>query len=655
VERGEIEETGEYDLEGLFVRLDYAIRTVGAKRVVLDTIESLFAGLKNDGILRSETGAAVPLAEGSGRHRGDHRGTRRGLPSATCRTVHACFLGSISCVLLSAWSKAMIKNETDQHEQTEALQVRLAEAEDMLRAIRHGEIDALVVEGAGGNQVYTLHSADEPCRNLVEQMQEGAVVLTLGGDILYANARFAALVGEPLESVVGSRVDRFVNASDRDDFEILLRAGSGRRRSSLIGQDSGAFEVSLSLTTTASTTGDRLNLIVTDLRELLAANNNRERAERDSRSKDEFLAMLAHELRNPLGAISTAVSVLALTHAEGEAATRAQEVIARQVGQISHLINDLLDAERVVSGKIRLNRQPLDMAEAVRRAVATFAGDVRLDRHIDIGPEPVWINADPVRLEQVLTNILINAVKYTPAGGQIRVAVRTDGNDAVLSVEDTGFGISPEVMPFIFDMYVQADRTLDRAQGGLGIGLPLVRRLVELHGGTVVASSAGEGHGTTFTLRLKRMPPARTSAHTSFPPSRCSKPRRVLLVEDSGDAREMLRMTLQLAGHVVYDASDGVQGLELLNVVRPDVGIIDISLPGMDGYQLAKRIREEPNGRGMLLLAMTGYSAPGYSAPGDADRSLEHGFDYHLVKPVDLDHIARLLGENTGALQGISA
>ena len=175
----------------------------------------------------------------------------------------------------------------------------------MLRAIRQGEIDALVVEGAGGNQVYTLHSAEEPYRNLVEQMQEGAVVLTSRGDILYANARFAALVGEPLESVVGSRIDRFVDASDRDDFETLLRAGSGRRRSRLIGPDSSAFEVSLSLTTTASANGDRLNLIVTDLTELLEANSNRDRAERDSRTKDEFLAMLAHELRNPLGAISS--------------------------------------------------------------------------------------------------------------------------------------------------------------------------------------------------------------------------------------------------------------------------------------------------------------------------------------------------------------
>jgi signal transduction histidine kinase/ActR/RegA family two-component response regulator len=543
----------------------------------------------------------------------------------------------------------MIKGQADHHDQTEMLRVRLAEAENMLRAIRQGEIDALVVEGAAGNQVYTLHSADEPYRNLVEQMQEGAVVLTLGGDILYSNARFAALVGEPLETVVGSRVERFVNAADRDDFEILLRSGSGRRRSSLIGSHSGAFEVSLSLTTTVSPNGDRLNLIVTDLRELFEANSNRERAERESRTKDEFLAMLAHELRSPLGAISNAVRVLELSHAEGDAATRAHEVLARQVGQITHLINDLLDAERVVSGKIRLNRRPLDMAEAVRRAVATFAGDSRFDGHIDISAEPVWIDADAVRLEQVLSNVLTNAVKYTPADGQIRVALHGDGNDAVLIVEDTGFGVSPELMPFIFDMYVQADWTLDRAQGGLGIGLPLVRRLVELHGGTIVASSGGEGQGTTFTLRLKQVPSTRASAGIALTPDRYTKPRRVLLIEDSGDAREMLRMMLQLAGHVVYDAADGVRGLELLNVVRPDVGIIDISLPGLDGYQLARRIREEPFGRGMLLLAMTGYSAP-----GDADRSLEHGFDYHLVKPVDLDQIARLLSEGAGAFQGTS-
>ena len=524
----------------------------------------------------------------------------------------------------------------DIREQNETLRVRLAEAEEMLRAIREGEIDALVVEGVGGNQVYTLHSAEEPYRNLVEQMQEGAVVMTARREILYSNARFAALVGEPLQSVNGSHFGRFVHPSDKDPVETLLRVGYGRGRCRLLGPNSDGFEVSLSLTTTH---GERRNLIVTDMTELLDAHSNRDRAERDSRTKDEFLALLAHELRNPLAAISTAAHVLKVTPAEGAHENRAHDVIARQVGQITRLIDDLLDIERVVSGKIRLNRRPFDLANLVRRAVATFPADAQLDRHIDVSIEPAWVDGDAVRIEQVLTNILTNAVKYTPAGGRIRVALRADGADAVLSVEDSGFGISPSLLPFIFDMYVQSDQTIDRARGGLGIGLALVRRLVELHEGSVTASSEGEGHGSTFTVRLTAvMPLAETSSEMAFPQERRAKPRRVLLIEDSREAREMLRMMLEFAGHVVYDAADGVRGIELLNVVRPHVGIIDLSLPIMDGYQVARRIREKPEGRSMLLVALTGYGSP-----DDSRHSLEHGFDYHLVKPVDPDYLERLI------------
>ena len=541
-------------------------------------------------------------------------------------------------------SKTVITSYVDVPNQTETLRTRLAEAEDVLQAIRQGEVDAVVVEGPGGQQVYTLHSAEEPYRTLVEQMQEGAVVLTAGGDILYANARFAALVGEPLESVVGSRMDRFVNTSDRDDFEALLGAGGGRRRSRLLASGAGILDVSLSLATTVSAAGNRLNLIVTDLREILAANSDRDRAHRDSRTKDEFLAMLAHELRTPLGTIASAVHVLELAHANGEAATRAHDAIARQVGHISQMIDDLLDVERVVSGKIRLNRQPLDLAGEVRRTLATFADDVRLDRRIEISTEPVWIDGDAGRLEQVLTNLVTNAVKYTPPGGTIRVALRADGADAVLSVEDSGFGISPALLPLIFDMYVQADRTLDRARGGLGIGLPLVRRLVELHGGTIAASSLGDGCGSTFTVRLKQSSLSAQVGRTS-PPAHRAQARRVLLIEDSADAREMLRMTLELAGHEVYEAADGARGLELLNVGRPDVGIIDIGLPRMDGYQVARRIREAPHGRGMLLVALTGEPPS-----SDATIAPEDGFDYHLIKPIDFDQLARLLSETAEGL-----
>jgi two-component system, sensor histidine kinase len=541
----------------------------------------------------------------------------------------------------------MTTSQSELHETTDTLRARLAESEETLRAIRHGEIDALVVDGVDGSRVYTLHSAEEPYRHLVEEMQEGAVVLTGHGEILYANARFAALVGEPLESVMASRIDRFVNPSDRVDFEIMLAAGSGRRRSSLIRSDSSALEVGLSLTTTIATNGRRLNLIVTDLAELLEANRGRDRAEHDSRTKDNFLAMLGHELRTPLSAISNAVQVLRLTRCEGESAARADEVVRRQVSHVTQLINDLLDVERVVSGRIRLNRQPLDLSEAVRRAVATFTGDAGLDRYIEISTEPAWVDVDAMRLEQVLTNLVANAVKYSPSGGRIRVALRSDGCDAVLTVEDAGSGISPRLLPFIFDMYVQADRTLDRARGGLGIGLTLVRRLVELHGGTVTASSAGEGHGSTFTMRLTQISADRKPADLSASaPARRARPKRVLLIEDSEDARGMLRMILELAGHVVYDAADGLRGLELLHVARPDAAVIDIGLPGMDGYQVARRIRDEPHGRGMLLLALTGYDSA-----GDAARAAEHGFDYHLIKPVDPDHLARLLASGVNELR----
>jgi len=534
----------------------------------------------------------------------------------------------------------MFRRHADTRDETERLRVRLAEAEEMLRAIQHGEIDALVVEGDAGNQVYTLHSAEEPYRDLVEQMQEGAVVLTDRGDILYANSRFATLVGMPLQSVVGSRFNRFVSVSERDDLETLLVAGSARRRCGLLRPDSGPLEVSLSLTTIRSAHGERRNLIVTDMTELLEAHSNRDRAERDSRTKDEFLALLAHELRNPLGAITAAAHVLKTTHAEGDSATRAHHVIARQVGHLTQLIDDLLDIERVVSGKIRLKRQPLNLADLVRAAVATLSADARLDRQIDVCTEPAWVDGDAVRIQQVVMNILTNAVKYTPPAGRILVALRAEGDDAVLSVEDSGFGIAPSLLPFIFDIYVQADHPVERARGGLGIGLALVRRLVGLHGGTVVASSDGEGKGSRFTVRLKKIPSAEMASGVSVPRERRAKPRRVLLIEDSGEAREKLRSLLELAGHVVYHTTDGIRGIELLNVVRPHVGIIDMTLPGMDGYQVARRIREKPQGRGMLLLALTGQVST-----GDSVHWLEHGFDYHLIKPVDQDYLARLIGD----------
>jgi len=523
------------------------------------------------------------------------------------------------------------------------VETRLVEAEEMLLAIRHGEVDALVVDGPDGSHVYTLHSAEEPYRILVEQMQEGALVLTAGGDITYANAGFAALVGEPLGTVVGSRLDRFVLESDRRDVEGVIKRGSGRCSARLIAPGSRTIEVSLSLTTTESPTGDRRNLIVTDLRDLLEARINRDAAQRENRAKDEFLATFAHELRTPLGAIGAAARLLQGAASPRAGSSRPYEVILRQVDHVSRLIGDLLDVERVVLGKVRLTREPIDLADAIRHVVEAAASDVATgDRQITFNAEPVWVEWDAVRLQQVATNLLTNAVKYTPPGGQIRVTVRADGADAVLSVEDTGFGIAPALLPVIFDRYVQVDRSLDHFNDGLGIGLALVRRLVEMHDGTVVASSDGEGRGSTFTLRLPRISAPCESSCVPVSTERRKQSRRVLVIQNNADDRQRLRRMFELAGHDVYDAPDVEGGLELVRAVSPDVGIIDLSSPVVDRRIVARRFRESPHGRMMVLVAV----GPPECASG-AKESSQDGFDFHFARPLDVEHVARLLSSGT--------
>ena len=365
----------------------------------------------------------------------------------------------------------------------------------------------------------------------------------------------------------------------------------------------------------------------------------RAEAEAANRTKDEFLAMLGHELRNPLGAISSAAHVLSRTAGSNNASARASDVIGRQVQHLARIVDDLLDVSRVVAGKVVLRLQPVDLAEIVRR-VATLHGGPAGARHvISVHTTPTWVSADPTRLEQVLTNLLANSVKYTPPGGEITVSVRRDGNQAVLAVRDTGVGIRPELLPRVFELFVQGDRSLERSAGGLGIGLTLVRQLVELHGGTVEASSPGAGRGSTFTVRLPvfAAPP---DADDAARPATPAPARRVLVVEDNDDAREMLRNLLHLFGHEVHEACDGASGIEQARRVRPDAALIDIGLPGIDGYEVARRIRADVPGA--RLVALTGYGQP-----EDRERALAAGFDVHLVKPVDPEQLQRLLAART--------
>jgi signal transduction histidine kinase len=361
-------------------------------------------------------------------------------------------------------------------------------------------------------------------------------------------------------------------------------------------------------------------------------------AENANRAKDEFLAMLGHELRNPLGAISNASTILQTPNVPPDTAGRARSVISRQVGHLTRLMDDLLDVGRALTGKIQLRRQACDLALVVGQSVATLRSAQRFRDHRVVEEyHPVWVDCDPIRLDQVVSNLLVNAVKYTPAGGSIRVSVSQETNHAVLRVADDGIGIVPELASRVFDLFVQGERALDRSQGGLGIGLTLVRRLVEMHGGGVSVHSDGPGRGAEFTVRLPAIDVPR-SAPVPAPRAASEPPRHILVVEDNMDAADTLRALLELHGHRVDTANDGVSGLERALATQPEVVLLDVGLPGMDGYEVARRIRSATGIRRPLLVAITGYGAP-----EDRQRAIDAGFDAHITKPVEYPTLATLL------------
>jgi two-component system CheB/CheR fusion protein len=361
-----------------------------------------------------------------------------------------------------------------------------------------------------------------------------------------------------------------------------------------------------------------------------------------AQAKDEFLAMLSHELRNPLSTITTTLGVLDRRVGD-DTLQPLIAIITRQAGQLTRLVDDLLDVARVTSGKIELRSEFVDLHALAVHCVDALAEPARLRRHdVAVHGESLHVHGDPARLEQVIRNLLDNAIKYTPMGGEIRVATRLDGADAVLTVRDSGEGIPAELLGTVFDLFVQGTQALDRPRGGLGLGLSLVKRLVTLHNGSVSAWSAGPGRGSEFTVRLPAIPPADVADAT---PVRSTAPalpvprRRVLVVEDNDDARESLQLLLEVAGHDVESAADARAALAKLPTFQPDVALIDIGLPDVDGYALAQKIREQ-TGPALRLIALTGY---GQSE--DRHKALAAGFDLHVTKPVDPDRLERLLAD----------
>jgi signal transduction histidine kinase/ActR/RegA family two-component response regulator len=363
------------------------------------------------------------------------------------------------------------------------------------------------------------------------------------------------------------------------------------------------------------------------------------------RRKDEFLAMLAHELRNPLAPVRNALRIMQMPNAPPNVLAQARELTERQIGQMSRLVDDLLEVSRVSRGKIELKKETVDLAAVLTRAVEAALPAVNARRHelkLALPRHAVLLDADPARLEQVFVNLLTNAAKFTPHGGRIEVTAEHEGDRAVVRVRDTGVGIAADLLPRIFELFVQAEQGSDRTEGGLGIGLTLVKSLVELHGGSIVARSAGPDQGSEFHISLPGVVSEAASAGqraASAEPLRVP-PQRILVVDDSKDAAESLALLLQLQGHQVRTANSGGEALPVAETLQPNVVFLDIGLPGMDGYEVARRMRGQPSGGRMLLVAVTGYGQD-----EDRRRSREAGFDHHLVKPADLAAVERILAD----------
>jgi PAS domain S-box-containing protein len=357
------------------------------------------------------------------------------------------------------------------------------------------------------------------------------------------------------------------------------------------------------------------------------------------RRKNEFLATLAHELRNPLAPIRNSLHILRMSGEVGPVVERVCEMMERQVGHLVRLVDDLLEVSRITRGAIELRKERVALASILRNAVDTSRPLIEASHHnlaISIPPEPFMVEVDPVRLGQVIANLLNNAAKYTVEGGQIQLTARRQGDWALISVRDNGVGIPAEMLPRVFEMFAQVDRTLKRAQGGLGIGLTLARNLVHLHGGQIEAFSEGLGHGSEFVVRL---PLADQSSHeaTDAPKEALRSAavvpiNYILVVDDNRDAADSLAMLLRCQGHQVQVAHDGPAALEAVKVKRPEIVLLDIGMPGMDGYDVARAFRNAPEYRNLTLIAVTGWGQE-----EDRRKAQESGFDYHLTKPVNLE------------------
>lgn len=471
------------------------------------------------------------------------------------------------------------------------------------------------------------------------------------GTVFYVNEAFERAIGIPRAELVGRRSpDFYFDPAERLALrDTIAEKGSARDVELRFKRADGTpFWVSGSVTPILY--GGELAYVgsaidITARKEVEQALQQSESALREaSGRKDEFLAMLSHELRNPLAAIRSAVHVLGKAPVGSDARRRAQGVLERQTALLARMVDDLLDVSRIARNKIRLLCERTSLTALVRSAIedhrGTFAGqEVELTENL--ATDPMWLDGDPPRLSQLISNVLNNALKFTPAGGRVDVSLAREQDVAILRIRDTGIGIPREELPKLFEPFTQIERTLARSRGGLGLGLALVKGVAELHGGSASVASEGLGHGAELTVRLPLAPAAIARADEAA--HRQGARRRVLVIEDNQDSGEMLELALVMMGHEVRLAGDGPSGITVAKEFHPDVVLCDIGLPGMDGYEVARRLRADDSLRAAVLVALTGYGQP-----EDRQRAEERGFDHHLTKPASVDALQAILaGTNT--------
>lgn len=492
-----------------------------------------------------------------------------------------------------------------------------------------------------------LRQSEERFRLLVDGVKDYAIfMLTPEGRVASWNPGAQRIKGYAADEIIGEHFSRFYTSEDVQSgkparqLQLALAQGSVEDEGWRVKKDRSLFWASVVITAIYD---DAQRLIgYAKVTRDMTDKRKTEALEVADRQKNEFLAMLAHELRNPLAPISNGLQLLKLSGSDDELLKETTELMERQLVHLVRLVDDLLDVSRIVTGKLTFKKEPVEISSIVNRAIEETQPTIDARGHelmLTLPARPIIVDADAVRISQVISNLLINAAKYTDKPSQIWLSVERHDDEAIVRVRDVGSGIAPEVLPDIFNLFVQADNSLARSQGGLGIGLTVVKRIVEMHGGTVLATSAGLGQGSEFTVRL----PVSRSPSVASKSSRGARKefgakRRILVVDDNVDAALTISTLLKAWGHDVQAAFNGPSALNIVRSFQPEIILLDIGLPGMSGYEVARHLRAEPAAHGVILAALTGYGQE-----SDRLRSLEAGFDYHITKPADPNILETLL------------